>query len=120
MERELIAGLLLVAVLVAALLFRRRTAKAPERVDPADFGLAGNGSRVVAFTSAYCIPCRHWRERLDAAGVEARYVDVATEPELARRYRVTATPLVLLVDLPSGRVAREWFGEPPKRLTLAS
>ena len=119
MERELIAAAVLAAVVLAAFAFRRRTHKGPERVDPGDFGLTGEGRKVVAFTSPYCIPCRHWREQLDAAGVGATYVDVATQPDLARRYHVTATPLVLLVEVPSGKVARRWFGEPPKRLTLA-
>ena len=115
MERELIAVLLLAAVIVSALRFRRRTAKGPERVDPADFG----GARWIAFTSPYCLPCRHWRETLAAHGVDAAYVDVATEPELAQRYGVTATPLVLRIDA-DGRVQRTWFGEPPARLTLAA
>ena len=114
MERELIAAALLVVVLLAAVVFRRRTAKGPERVDPTDFG----GATWIAFTSPYCIPCRHWRETLDAHGVGARYVDVSEEPELAHRYGVTATPLVLRVD-DTGRVQRTWFGEPPDRLTLA-
>lgn len=114
MERELIAGALLAVILIAALLFRRRTAKGPERVNPADFG----GATWIAFTSPYCIPCRHWRETLDAHGVGARYVDVSAEPELAQRYGVSTTPLVLRVD-DSGRVQRTWSGEPPERLTLA-
>ena len=120
MERELIAVALIVAVLVAALLFRRRSTTGPDRVDPADFGLEGEGREVVAFTSQYCIPCRHWRELLDTSGVAATYVDVAARPQLARRYHVHTTPLVLLVELPSGRVAQRWSGEPPERLTLAT
>ena len=114
MERELIAGAVVAIVLIAALLFRRRTAKGPERVDPADFG----GATWIAFTSPYCIPCRHWRETLEARGADAVYVDVSVQPELAQRYGVSTTPLVLRVD-GSGRVERTWSGEPPERLTLA-
>lgn len=120
MERELIAGALVAVVVLAALRFRRRTAKGPDRVDPADFGLAGSGHAVVAFTSQYCIPCRNWRERLESESVDATYVDVGERPDLARRYHVHVTPLVLLVDAASGRVEKQWFGEPPARLTLAA
>jgi len=113
-ERELIAVALIAVVLVVALLFRRRTAKGPERVDPADFG----GATWIAFTSPFCIPCRHWRDLFESESVDAAYVDVSARPDLAHRYGVSTTPLVLRVD-DSGRVQRTWVGEPPERLTLA-
>jgi Domain of unknown function (DUF4395) len=77
--------------------------------------LGGNGRGVLAFSSRFCLACRHWEEALGAAGVPFTKVDVSERPDLVRRYGVTATPLVLAVDLPGGDVVRAFQGEPDGR-----
>lgn len=106
MERELVAAALLLMVAAAALAFRRRRAADPRRVDPADFG----GRSVVVFTSPYCLACRHWQEALTQRGIDASYVSVRDRPDLARKYGVSETPLVLRVE--GEKVVRSWHGEP--------
>ena len=83
------------------------------RVDPDELGLAG-GSRVgvVGFSTPYCLPCRQWEAALDRAGVRFAKVDVSERPELAARYGVSSTPLVLAVELPGGRVLASYRDGP--------
>jgi hypothetical protein len=118
MDRALVAILVVVgAGLVATLLRSRRTHRI-EQVDPADFGLADRDAAVAGFTSPMCHSCRLWREQLEAEGIPAAFVDVKERPDLARRYRVSETPTVLLVDLPSGRVRAQYGHDPrPEQLT---
>ena len=84
-----------------------RVRRHPERhrVDPADFGLGpGDGTVAVLFKSPYCLSCQRWWEELSAAGAPTTPVDVRERPDLASRYAVRHTPLVLAVDAASGAV----------------
>jgi hypothetical protein len=65
------------------------------RVDPADFGLSGDG--VLEFTHPLCSACRGWEERLRAEGRPPLLVDVSERPELARKYGVSIVPTVVAV-----------------------
>ncbi len=52
-------------------------------------------SKVVAFTAAWCGPCKQAKPhlaRMESAGVEVEIVDIDKNPELARRYGVTSVP----------------------------
>src|ERR687895_2049316 len=66
------------------------------RVDPADFGLSGDG--VLEFTHPLCSACRGWEERLRAEGRPPVLVDVSERPELARKYGVAIVPTVIAVS----------------------
>ena len=66
------------------------------RVDPADFGLNGEG--VLEFTHPLCTDCRGWEERLRAEGRPPLLVDVSERPELARKYGVAIVPTVVAVS----------------------
>jgi hypothetical protein len=66
------------------------------RVDPADFGLRGDG--VLEFTHPLCSECRGWEERLRAEGRPPLLVDVSERPELARKYGVAIVPTVVAVS----------------------
>ena len=89
-----------------------RPGRAPERVDPDEIGLDGSGVGVVGFSTPYCLPCRLWEAELSRVGIDFVKVDVAERPELAQRYAVRATPLVLAVDLPDGRVIEAYDDAP--------
>jgi hypothetical protein len=65
------------------------------RIDPADFGLQGDG--VVEFTHPLCTDCRGWEQRLRAEGRAPLLVDVSERPELARKYGVAIVPTVVAV-----------------------
>ena len=118
MDRSLVvlAVVALVVLAAAAVASRRRRSAAagpPARLDPAEFGLDGlGGPRVVVFSSPYCVACERWERRLHEAGVPWAKVNVAERAELARRYGVRATPLVLAVELPGGRVVEAYAGDP--------
>ena len=115
MDRLLVVAALLGAVVALWLFLRARNAGArpPERVRPADFGLDGEeGRAVILFTSPYCQACRHWTEALSTRGVAYLRFDVKARPDLARRYRVRATPLVLAVEQSNGRVVASDRDEP--------
>jgi hypothetical protein len=112
MDRALVAILVVVGAGLVATLLRMRRVHAIEQIDPGDFGLDDRDAAVVGFTSPMCHSCRLWRERLDAEGIPAMFVDVKERPDLARRYRVSETPTVLLVDLPSGRIRGQYGGDP--------
>jgi hypothetical protein len=82
------------------------------RVAPADAGLDGEGVGVVGFSGPYCLACRRWEEALEEAGIPFRKIDVAERPDLARKYRIRHTPVVLAVRLPEGLVLERYDGEP--------
>jgi thiol-disulfide isomerase/thioredoxin len=105
-DRALLAAALLALIAIATFLLRRRRSRAPASVVPAEVGLdpARGSVGVVGFSTPYCLPCRAWEEALREAGIEFTKVDVSERPELASRYRVSATPLVLVVRLSDGRV----------------
>jgi hypothetical protein len=111
-DRALLAATLLALIALAAVLLRRRHPRAPARVEPAELGLEGVGVGVVGFSSPYCLPCQAWEAALGERGIGFVKVDVAERPELARRYRITATPLVLAVQLPGGEVLASFRHEP--------
>ncbi len=115
MARALVAAALLALVaLVAWRLRARRPGSGPARVEPDEVGLAAApaGIGVVGFSSPYCLPCQRWESSLAEAGVRFSKVDVAERPDLAQRYGVRATPLVLAVRLPGGEVVESFHGEP--------
>jgi hypothetical protein len=112
---------LAVAVLVAtAVLFvwarsnraSDRRSAAPRHVEPGELGLAGSGVGVVGFSTAYCLPCKRWAAALGEAGVDLSTVDVGERTDLARKYRITETPLLLAVRMPDGEVLESYRGEP--------
>jgi Domain of unknown function (DUF4395) len=77
-----------------------------DRVDPSDFDLRpDDGTVAVLFKSPYCLACQRWSDELSAAGAPTALVDVSQRPDLASRYAVRHTPLVLAVDAASGAVA---------------
>ena len=114
MDRALLVlAIVAVVAAVAVALRRRRAPVPPARVDPAEFGLEGTGRLgVIGFSSPYCVSCERWERGLHEAGVPWAKVDVTERGDLARRYGVTATPLVLAVELPGGRVVDAYSGEP--------
>ncbi len=113
MDRALLVAGLLALIAVVAILLRRRRTRPPARVEPSDIGLrGGEGVGVVGFSSAYCLPCQAWERALSEAGIPFSKVDVAERPDLARRYHVRTTPLVLAVRLPDGEVIADFHGEP--------
>ena len=124
MERVLITLALVALVALAAYLLRRRERIGALRVDPSDFGLSGDGQKVVGFTSPYCLACGLWRDALHAREVDATFVEVGSRPDLVRKYNVDSTPLILLVDMPGGKVVDSWWGDPEpehlERLTLTA
>ena len=116
MERALLVLALVALVAVLALALRRRPgpgARSPAAVDPAELGLAGTGRLgVVGFSSPQCLACERWELALHEAEIPFAKVDVSECGDLARRYGVTVTPLVLAVDLTDGRVVETYEGEP--------
>jgi thiol-disulfide isomerase/thioredoxin len=113
MDRVLVGVGLVALISLAAVVIRAREAEGPERVDLADVGLPGtDGVAVVAFSTPYCVPCQAWESALDGSGMEFLKVDLSERPELARRYRISATPLVLAVRVSDGQVLQTYSGAP--------
>lgn len=84
-----------------------------DRFDPADAGLAPDGGvRVVEFAGPYCLACQEWERALTDAGVEVTKIDVTESPEVAARYAVRHTPVVLAVDARRGRILERLTGDP--------
>lgn len=125
MDRALVVAGLLAAVALAAVLLARRPRAAPRRIDPADFELERDGGvAVVGFSSPYCVPCREWEAALGMAGIDFVKVNVSERPDLATRYRIASTPLVLAVRRDDGRVVAAYHegprqGEPERLAELA-
>jgi hypothetical protein len=84
----------------------------PQRVEPSELGLAGSGVGVVGFSSPYCLPCQAWESELSAIGIDFVKIDISERPDLAVRYGVAATPLILAVELPGGEVIESYRDEP--------
>jgi thiol-disulfide isomerase/thioredoxin len=113
-DRLLIAAVLIAAVSFASLLVRRREAPpAPSKLDLSDLGLArSTGVGVVGFSTPYCLPCQQWEQALVPSPVPFMKIDLSERPELARRYQVKSTPLILAVSLADGTVVDAFDGEP--------
>lgn len=76
----------------------------------------GEQATLVAFTSAFCAPCRATRRVLDqvssqATGVAHVEIDAESSLDLVRRLDVRRTPTVLVLDA-TGRVVRRASGQP--------
>ena len=100
-------------IVAAAIAVRRsRRGPGPDRIEQADFGLSHTGRAVAGLTTPYSLPCQEWTDELGRVGIEPVFVDVSARPELARRYRSHTAPWIALVDLPSGRVLRDWHEGP--------
>ena len=113
MDRALVVIAVLAAVAVAVLLLRRRRFHTPQRVDAAELGLEGaTPVGVVGFSSRYCIPCQEWESALGAADIRWRKIDVGERPDLARKYGLHTTPLVLAVRVSDGEVLASFHGHP--------
>jgi hypothetical protein len=114
MDRLLIALGLLAVVTVASVIVRRREIPAaPSRLDLGELGLAhAAGVGVVGFSTPYCLPCQAWEAALTSTPVPFMKVDLSERPELARRYDVTSTPLILAVSLADGTVVDSFSGDP--------
>ena len=115
MDRWLIAAVVVAVVFGAWWASRhvREERHVPKRVNLDDFGLDRvPGNAAVVFTSPYDIASGAWVEALDTAGTPYLRVDIDASPELARRYRVRKTPLVLAVRRDSGEVAAAYAHQP--------
>jgi hypothetical protein len=113
MDRALVAAALIAVVGLAAIWLRRRSPAHAARVEPGDVGLGSrSGVGVVGFSSPYCLPCQAWEAALVDAGIPFVKVDVGERPDLARRYGVRSTPLVLAVGLPGGEVLASFDDAP--------
>ncbi|HWH45354.1 MAG TPA: DUF4395 family protein [Thermoleophilaceae bacterium] len=83
-----------------------------DRFDPSDAGLSGDGVRVVQFAGPYCLACREWEAALQDAGVDVAKIDITQAPEVAARYAVRHTPVVLAVDVARGQIVERLTGDP--------
>lgn len=78
----------------------------------ADLGAPlGDRLTFLQFSTGFCAPCRAARRVLDrvvdtSEGVAHVEVDVADHAELAERFAVTATPLVVVLDPEGAPLAR--------------
>jgi thioredoxin-like negative regulator of GroEL len=110
----LLAPLIAVAVIGgAALLLRTQKSGQRELVGSVVETVAQHRQvpSILYFTGEACTIC-HTAQRpalralaatIDA-GIEIREIDIAVEPELARRYRVMSLPTIIVLD-PAGQVA---------------
>lgn len=74
---------------------------------------AAHGQQILEFSSAHCQPCQHARprvEELQASGFPITSHDVEQEPQLAKRYRITAIPAFVAVDA-AGKETGRYVGE---------
>jgi thioredoxin-like negative regulator of GroEL len=102
----LLAPLIAIAVIGgAALLLKGQKGAQRELVGTVLEGTHGNMPSVLYFTGEACTIC-HTAQRpalralaptLDP-GIEIREIDIAVEPELARRYRVMSLPTIIVLD----------------------
>lgn len=62
--------------------------------------VADADTKLMAFTAEWCGPCRTMHpviEQLKADGVQVEWVDIDRQPALARQYRVSSIPAVVIV-----------------------
>jgi len=92
---------------------------------PQDLGAPlGERATLVAFSSAFCQPCRATRRVLDhvcsqVSGVTHIEIDAESHLDLVRRLDIRRTPTVLVLD-PHGRVVRRASGQPRPADVLAA
>ncbi|KKK88846.1 hypothetical protein LCGC14_2739050 [marine sediment metagenome] len=74
-------------------------AKHVPRIEPADVDLSPNGEAdtVVHFSHPLCSECLEWEQRLEQERRPHVLVDVAKQPELARKYGIAVVPTVVSV-----------------------
>ena len=121
MEQVLLAlGLVVVAVIVAAVLRRRQPSaaptqprfRAPAQLDRADFPRPEAPYLVVAFTSSTCHTCAAMAAKaavLQSDQVSVAEVDVTEQPDLHQKYAIEAVPMVLVADA-AGVVGARFIG----------
>lgn len=108
----------LAVTLAAGELLRRYFANAtfPTRFDKTDVDQKAEGPLLVEFTSPHCWECKAALPVLKAASMvfetPLAIVDARTRPDLAEKYSVRSTPVILVVDA-AGKVKRGWFHTPP-------
>jgi len=111
---DIVVGLL-VALVVATRLYRRRQAEVGSDTRPVPqlpAELVGDAeSTWVVFTTRYCATCEPVCRRLAAADPDTVVVkvDAAERPELARAFRIQRAPTALLADA-SGVVTARLVG----------
>lgn len=102
-----------------------RAAEIGSVLGPNDLGAPlGERATLVAFSSAFCAPCRATRRVLEQVsahvpGVAHVEIDAESHLELVRRLDVRRTPTVLVLD-PLGRVVRRASGQPRPADVLAA
>jgi thiol-disulfide isomerase/thioredoxin len=98
---------------------------AAETLTAEDLGAAlGPRATLVQFSTAFCQPCRATRRILDEVsgmvdGVAHVEIDAESRLDLVRRFDVTRTPTVLVLD-PRGRITRRASGAPRKADVIAA
>ncbi len=93
------------------LLWVRLRHLAPNRLDPHEVGLRGDGVTILEFASRYCLACQQWERVLNEERLPWVKLDVGERPDLVRRYRIAHTPQLLAVT-PAGDVLERVEGEP--------
>jgi len=122
----LAAAVVLVSVVVALILDRRRPEAptqgnwaVPVQLDRADFARPDAPWLVAVFTSATCDSCAQAVARarvLASAEVVVDEAEVTARPDLHRRYRIDAVPIVVVADAEG--VVRTSFTGPPSATDL--
>lgn len=103
------AGVLFAALVVGAVLRRRRTVdaptqpvfSAPAQIDRADFEAGDTPWLVAVFSSASCTTCTDVVGKarvLSCAAVAVIDVEYSASPALHRKYHIDAVPIVVVAD----------------------
>ncbi len=115
-QRLLLIGVMLACVIVVSAIAKSVISRR-HRIDRIGRADLEAGADVVVFTSPYCHGCRQWLSALDEVGVSAQAIDIGERPDAAARYRISATPRVLVVD-GDGRTVREFHHYMPREQDL--
>ncbi len=127
MERFVLAGIVVVAAAVMAVLAERRRPQAPTQptwavptqLDRADFVRPEAPWLVALFTSATCDSCMQAVEKaraLTSVAVAVEEVEITAHPDLHKRYHVEAVPTIVVAD--DEGVVRASFVGPPSATDL--
>ena len=122
MERAILAAAVVVVAVIVAVVLERRRPEAPTQgdwavpaqLDRADFARPDAPWLVAVFTSATCDSCARTIEQARVLASDAVAVDeaeVKARPDLHRRYRIDAVPIVVVADV-DGVVRRSFTGPP--------